>query len=186
MIIMAGSCAPTTGKQIDWIKEKGFEPIRIDTVKLIEPESRNGEMERVTRQAGKILSDGKNVVIFTAVGPGDPAIRTTKDKMHELQLPEGSTSEGISKAQGKILLEILSNTGNVPRVVVAGGDTSGYVSLELGIHALEVLMPIAPCAPLCLAHSKDPRFDGMEISLKGGQNGKARYFESVFEGTALE
>ncbi len=186
MIIMAGSCAPTTGKQIEWIQKKGFEPIRIDTVNLIDADNRDVEMERVISLAVKLLRQGKNAVIYSAIGPADTAIQATKDKMKDLSLPEEATSEGISKAQGKILLEILNNSKTLPRVVVAGGDTSGYVSLELGIHALEVLVPIAPGAPLCLAHSKDSRFDGMEISLKGGQNGKAGYFESVFEGKALE
>lgn len=186
MVIMAGSCAPTTGKQIEWITEKGFEPIRIDTVKLVDPGQKQTEMDRIIEKAVSLLSSKKNPVIYTALGPGDQAIEMTKEKMRELGLPEGASADGISRAQGKMLLHILQNTESIPRVVVAGGDTSGYVSLELGIHALEVLVPIAPGAPLCLAHSNNTRFDGMEISLKGGQNGKSRYFESVFEGLALE
>ena len=186
MIIMAGSCSPTTGKQIQWIEKAGFKPIRIDTSRLIDTKNKNSEIDRVISQTDILLRQGENVVVFTAKGPSDPAIQKTKNKMRELSLPEGATSDGISKAQGKILLEILKTLEKLPRVVVAGGDTSGYVSLELGIHALEVLVPIAPGAPLCLAHSNDPQFDGMEISLKGGQNGKERYFESVFEGKALE
>jgi uncharacterized protein YgbK (DUF1537 family) len=69
-------------------------------------------------------------------------------------------------------------------VTVAGGDTAGFVSRQLGIYALEVLVPIAPGAPLCVAHAKDKRYDGLEICLKGGQNGTKRYFEFVQQGKA--
>jgi uncharacterized protein YgbK (DUF1537 family) len=55
----------------------------------------------------------------------------------------------------------------------------------MGIYALEVRIPVAPGAPLCTAHSTNPSFDGMEISLKGGQNGNSRYFESILKGKKL-
>jgi uncharacterized protein YgbK (DUF1537 family) len=67
---------------------------------------------------------------------------------------------------------------------VAGGDTSGYSALQLGIYALEMAIPIAPGAPLCRASSDQSQFDGLEISLKGGQNGQANYFEQIRRGQA--
>ena len=69
---------------------------------------------------------------------------------------------------------------------MCGGDTSGHVSRALGIHALETLMPIAPGAPLCYAHSKDSAFDGLEISLKGGQNGTKTYIQSILAGKNID
>ena len=72
------------------------------------------------------------------------------------------------------------------RTVVCGGDTSGHAARALGIYALETLMPIAPGAPLCTAHSKDVRFDGLEISLKGGQNGNEKYLESILKGKSQD
>jgi len=56
------------------------------------------------------------------------------------------------------------------------------VARALDIYALETLMPIAPGAPLCTAHAKNPTFDGLQIALKGGQNGKPDYFGSVLHG----
>jgi 3-oxoisoapionate kinase len=41
---------------------------------------------------------------------------------------------------------------------------------------------MAPGAPLCLAHSSNPLFDGLQIALKGGQNGNEKYFESILLG----
>jgi 3-oxoisoapionate kinase len=56
------------------------------------------------------------------------------------------------------------------------------VSRRLGIAALEVAIPIAPGAPLCQAHADEPALHGLEIALKGGQNGSAAYFEQVPKG----
>ncbi|HRL13463.1 MAG TPA: nucleotide-binding domain containing protein, partial [Aggregatilineales bacterium] len=83
--------------------------------------------------------------------------------------------------QGLILRALLERT-TLTRVCVAGGDTCGYASKQLGIYALEAVAPVAPGAPLCRASSNLPRFDGLEISLKGGQNGVADYFVKIREG----
>ena len=71
--------------------------------------------------------------------------------------------------------ELLERT-QLRRVVIAGGDTSSYATQELGLYALEMLAELTPGAPLCRGYSHDPRFDGLEIALKGGQMGKAEYF----------
>ena len=102
----------------------------------------------------------------------------------ELNL-EKPVGELIAGEQGNILKNLL-RLSKIRRIVVAGGDTSGYVARALGITALEILMPIAPGAPLCTAHSSDQEFDGLEISLKGGQNGNEKYFESILEGRKLD
>jgi uncharacterized protein YgbK (DUF1537 family) len=61
-------------------------------------------------------------------------------------------------------------------VVVAGGDTSSYATQELGLYGLEMLTELTPGAPLCRGYSEDPRVDGLEIALKGGQMGRPDYF----------
>lgn len=47
---------------------------------------------------------------------------------------------------------------------------------------LEFLVPLGAATPLCRAGSHDPAFDGLEISLKGGQLGEIDYFERVVRG----
>jgi uncharacterized protein YgbK (DUF1537 family) len=186
MIIMAGSCAPTTRLQLEWSLEKGFEGIRIDTERLVDPASKETVITETVDKAVCLLENGVNPAIYTALGPDDPAIGKTNDVLSRLGLKDSGSSEHIASTQGIMLKRILEGVKERIRVVVAGGDTSGHVSRALEITALETLVPIAPGAPLCLAHSSDSRFDGMEISLKGGQNGKKRYFESILEGKALE
>ncbi|MGK7393648.1 MAG: four-carbon acid sugar kinase family protein [Candidatus Cyclobacteriaceae bacterium M3_2C_046] len=183
-VIMAGSAAPTTKSQIEWVISLGFEALRVDTEALVDPQTKNAEFSRLEKAALNALSRNQSVIIFAALGPDDPVIEQTKNKILELNL-SGGTGELIARVQGELLKNILK-LSKVKRVVVAGGDTSGYVARSLGIYALETLMPIAPGAPLCTAHSHDPDFDGLEISLKGGQNGNEKYFEAIMEGHKIE
>ena len=181
LIVVGGSCSPTTQQQLDWVIARGFVDIRINAEQLVDPTTAPHETARVQRQVLDALSEGKSVVFYTAKGPDDPAINAVRSRRASLGKSQPSTSELLAGAQGQIVKEVLERCGK-KRVVVAGGDTSGYVARALGIYALETLMPIAPGAPLCTAHSRTPAFDGLEISLKGGQNGQEEYFESILRG----
>ncbi len=184
IIVISGSGAPTTGKQLDWVLKKDFEDIRIDTIKLVDPKYTAIEEKRVSEKAFAALKKGKSIVIYTAKGAEDPAIKATKETLLKLGLSDKSTSILLGTTQGNILKQLLTKFGKI-RTVICGGDTSGYVSKALGIYALETLIPISPGAPLCLVHSKNKLFDGLEIALKGGQNGAYNYIESIKEGTEV-
>ena len=112
-------------------------------------------------------------------------IIATRHELKPLRLEADSVSQHLGISQGNILKEILLKAGSI-RTVVCGGDTSGHVSRALNIHALETLMPISPGAPLCYAHSKNENFDGLEISLKGGQNGSETYIQSIKQGKNID
>jgi len=70
---------------------------------------------------------------------------------------------------------------DLQRVIISGGDTSGFVTSNLDIYGLEVLDSIAPGAPLCLAYSERAKFDRLEIALKSGQLGGPAFFEKVYQ-----
>ena len=65
------------------------------------------------------------------------------------------------------------------RIAVIGGDTSGHVAQSLGITALEMIAPLAPGSPLCVAHSSRPEVEGIEITFKGGQVGHDNFFGTL-------
>lgn len=182
ILVMAGSAAPTTRDQIDWCISQGFHPIRINTPRAVDPEYTRKEEQRIVRETLIALGEGNSVVIYSALGPDDPEIAKTKVVLDELKK---SDRGALASFQGITMKKILGKN-RLKRVVVAGGDTSGYVSRALEINALEVRIPVAPGAPLCTAHSNIQAFDGMEISLKGGQNGNRRYFESILKGKKLD
>ncbi len=180
MISITGSAAPSTHNQIEWAIQNGFEGIRMKTEAIVHPDQKAAEVQRIETKALQALGTGKSIVIYSTLGADDPAIERTRQVMKTLKLKQTS-SELLAGTQGEILKSLLGQT-DVRRVAVAGGDTSGYVARALDIYALETLMPIAPGAPLCTAHAKNPTFDGLQIALKGGQNGKPDYFNSILHG----
>lgn len=183
IVVMCGSAAPTTMRQIEWALANGYAGIRLDTLRLVDPAQCERAREDVIQTALEGLGQGRNVVMYTALGPDDPAIAQTRNYINELATSAASISASLGKQQGLILRTILERTG-LKRACVAGGDTSGHVAHQLGISALEVLTPIAPGAPLCRASSREGQFDGLQISFKGGQNGGMDYFGAIQRGHA--
>ena len=181
MMVIAGSCSPVTGNQIAHLEKLGHKGIRMDTMALISGDA-SREKERVIRLALASIEIGVIPIIYSARGHDDPSINETRAEMKRKGI--FNAAEVLAGAQGEIAARVLPKTGKI-RIAVAGGDTSGYVSRALEINALELLTPIAPGAPLTTAHSKNKAFDGLEIALKGGQNGNEKYFESILKGELL-
>ncbi len=184
VIAIAGSAAPGTARQIECALDLGFTDIRLDTVAVLDRATRDHEINRVVAAAVQSVRQDRSPLVYAARGPEDPNLARTNVRA------SGGTGVGpragtvIAAAQGEILRRLLADVGP-QRVVVAGGDTSGFAARALRIHALEMACPIAPGAPLCRAHVADPALRGLEIALKGGQNGNERYFESILRGEVL-
>lgn len=173
-LVVSGSCAQTTADQILHVEKLGFHCIRLQVRDLFSPANSQMEIERVRDEALIALREGKNTVVFSALGPDDPMVKSALAQQHaQPQLIATSQAWITSKIVGAFHLK---------RLVTAGGDTSGYILKALGIHALEFTNVLAPGAPLCTAHSKNPRVDGIEIAIKGGQNGNVRYMEFAQRG----
>jgi uncharacterized protein YgbK (DUF1537 family) len=164
LLVVSGSCSVATERQLRYAIENGYETIPIEPADLINGvhDTRKQALDR----ALTALANGRDTVLYTALGaPAAPA--------HGDQL-------GI--ALGNLLRELLDRGASLPtpigRVVVCGGDTSSHAVQQLGIYALTWAANIAPGGPLCRAHSDGP-LDGLEIVLKGGQVGKANFFDLV-------
>jgi uncharacterized protein YgbK (DUF1537 family) len=176
LLVISGSASPMTATQIQWASEHGFESIRAPAEELCRPQATEAASRALFERALASLSAGKSVVIYSASGPDDPSIRTTREGLASSSgASSGNTAKLLGSALGRIARDLLARTG-LRRVVVAGGDTSSYATQELKLYGLEMLAELTPGAPLCRGYSEDPRFDGLEIALKGGQMGKADYF----------
>lgn len=183
MIVMSGSAAPGTRDQIHYALDRGFTEIRLDTAALIDPETADSTRAATVQQALDVLSSGSSPLLYAALGPDDPAIMATRQRGEAVGLASHVVGQRLGEQQGAITKALLE-ASNVRRVCIAGGDTSGYTSHQLGIYALQAIQTIAPGAPLCRARSSDLHFDGLEISLKGGQNGGVDYFTALRNGQA--
>lgn len=174
ILVVSGSCAQTTADQIMHVEKSGFYCIRLRVSKLFSPDHSQYEMERVRDKALIALRKGKSTVVFSALGPDDPMVKSTLGQQH-------AQPQLIATCQAWITSKIME-AFPLKRLVTAGGDTSGYILKALGIHALEFTNVLAPGAPLCTAHAENPRVDGIEIAIKGGQNGNVRYMEFAQKG----
>ncbi len=166
LIVVSGSCSPETERSIRWAISHGFEGIRLDVARVAAGETESAR-KQVVKEALRVLVAGRSVVVYSALGPGDLYAADAAPGLRQL----------LGQELGGILRELLEGSG-VRRAVVAGGDTSGYASRELGIYALQAIAPMTPGSPLCRA-SADSQLDGLQIVLKGGQRGGERFFEDV-------
>jgi uncharacterized protein YgbK (DUF1537 family) len=94
---------------------------------------------------------------------------------------KAQASERIGMALAEIMRRLLDQTA-LRRIVVAGGDSSGAVASHLGVQALTVSAGMAPGVPLCRVWSDNPRRDGLEMALKGGQLGAPSFYGDVRAG----
>jgi uncharacterized protein YgbK (DUF1537 family) len=179
--VISGSAAPQTAAQCRWAMDHGFVGIRLDSTALIDSNRADSARHNALSQALDGLRAGKSVLLYSALGPDDPAIPATKTALATSGFDPQQVSAHLGTQQGMLLRELLENHP-LRRVCVSGGDTCGYAARQLGIYALELVMPIAPGSPLCRARSHRQAFDGLEISLKAGQVGKPDYFGSLLSG----
>ncbi|MFC4600966.1 four-carbon acid sugar kinase family protein [Cohnella hongkongensis] len=181
LLVVSGSCSPVTEKQIAEALEAGFAGIRAPVHELIRPELAGEARRRLLDEARSYLLAGRSVVLYSAFGPADPSIAALRLALEDLGLRAEDSSRVLGAELGALTRTLVAEAG-LSRVLIAGGDTSGYVARELGIYALECVSALAPGAPLCRAFSSDAALDGLELVLKGGQVGGERFFERVLQG----
>jgi uncharacterized protein YgbK (DUF1537 family) len=132
-----------------------------------------------------VLAQGRSPLLHTARGPDDPRI----GRMVEALVAAGRTPGAARLEGGRLLgqrLAELTRTilqhARVPRLLLAGGDTSSLVMQALGPQALTVAARLSPGAPLCRLHGGDALAHGMQAALKGGQMGGPDFFERAWRG----
>lgn len=181
LLVMSGSCAPPTAEQIRFVLDRGFKGVRLDSPALADPATQHDARAAAVHAALDLLRAGESVVLYTALGPDDPAILQTNERMITCGLDPKTVGYQLGSQQGLILREIVEQS-DLHRFCVCGGDTCGHALTQLRIFALRMIIPIAPGSPLCRAYSDDARFDRLEIALKGGQNGAQDYLARIYYG----
>ena len=159
LLVVSGSCSPVTGSQIEYALLNGFDECCIE----IECISKNGYEQMILADALKKLSTGNSLILHA---------NGTRNKQNVVD----SSSLGIFLGR---LSRAIMEAHELPRVLIAGGDTSGLVALQLEIDALEMVAPLSPGAPVCKAISSNHHINGKEFVFKGGQLGTVDYFEKL-------
>jgi len=173
---VTGSCAPTTADQIAVAEAKGFRVIDVESAAAADKQLLEAEMVRVRKESLALLSQGHDVIVTTARGPGDPRVMRMAAAIASTGNAFRDANECLGSALGQLVSDIRHQTG-MPRIAIGGGDTSGHALTALGAEALSALAPLAPGAPVCRLHSSaQPAIDGLEVTLKGGQMGEPEFF----------
>lgn len=157
LLALVGSLSPVTRAQVELAE--GYDGVAINPARLTgEP----AYLEALRAETLARLAE-RNVMLITDKPAGSPA-ETGK----------------VAAATGTLLRAIM-NEAKVARLVIAGGDTSTLAIRSLDLWGLSYRSPCTPGAPLCRGHSDDPRLDGLDIVLKGGQMGTPDFFNRVAE-----
>lgn len=178
---VSGSCSPMSAEQLKWARKNDFEVMRLDIVQVLNDLSREQVISQLAESAINAIARDVSPIIFSAEGPDDLAVIHFDEMATQAALTRHEATEKIGHALAEIMRRILEGS-NVRRVVVAGGDSSGAVASHLAIKALTVSAGICPGVPLCRAWSDDPKRDGLEIALKGGQLGSVDFYGQVRAG----
>jgi uncharacterized protein YgbK (DUF1537 family) len=170
--VLSGSCSGINEVQIRVALENGFTGLQLDPKALIASEA---AMEDASNRAVDLLAKGVSPLLYTALGSTSAfAAQSGADSI--------AFNTRLGERLGVIFRDILRRSG-VRRAVIAGGDTSGQVTSQLGLYALSYRAALVRGCPLCLTHSDHPEFDGRELALKGGQIGGETFFSQVRAGT---
>jgi len=154
IIAICGSCSPVTAGQIKHAIDHGFVEVPL------EPEE-----EKVVERVLAALGENKSVVIHTG--------------MIEAKM----LSTSIGQALASLLRRVLT-AHRIPRLLIAGGDTSSQIARGLGIQSLEMIAPLTRGSPLCRVTAPGSPIDGLEMTFKGGQIGPVDFFSRVLHGHA--
>ncbi len=181
---VSGSCSPVTAKQIAWARTHGFSAERLDLQSVLIEKTREAELARMVALAVTAVDNGRSPLIYSAEGPDDANVTGFDAFAREAGITRSDAARRVGMALAEIMRRLL-DARPVTRVAIAGGDSSGEVASALDIAALSVSAAMSPGAPLCRAWSDNPRRDGLEIVLKGGQVGGLSFFGDVLEGKPL-
>jgi 3-oxoisoapionate kinase len=181
MVVASGSCSPVTAEQIAWARDRGFVPVPIDAARAVDEAAWATELEHAVADALGHVSRGSDPILYTALGPDDPAVARFRTAVKTAGMDESPVNARVGDGLGRAVDRIIRAAG-INRAVIAGGDTSSHAARTLSVFALTAMAPTVPGAALFKAHSEDPARAGLEIALKGGQMGSVDYFGLIKAG----
>lgn len=185
MLVLSGSVSPISAGQIDWALKNDFEEVRVTVEAIKENEVQDPIINQYASEILQHLKNGKSVILHTAKGPDDPRLAETKNWFQQngwnQQTMRTQSAQRFGKVLGKTAHKVLKEF-HIKRLVIAGGDTSGFAAKTLGIKAVEMIAPLYTGAPLCKAYAPGSPANGIEINLKGGQVGDEFYYGKLREG----
>jgi uncharacterized protein YgbK (DUF1537 family) len=158
VFILAGSLSPVTARQIGCAPS--YDRVELDVQRLARQDAEYlaGLLKHVTR----VLHGGRSVLAHTA-------------------RLEQTGRQATAAATGEFLVRLLGEA-RLGRIGIAGGDTSSHALKALAPWGLSYVGSLSAGVAVCRTHAAEPRLDGIEVMLKGGQMGPPDLFERLLHG----
>jgi len=168
-LLLAGSVSPVTAAQVAFALRTGLPGLRLEVLALLDPDTRDREVERAAAFALGQLRRGANVLVYT---PSEPETQArARDLGTALGIDPMRVGMIIAEGQAEVAARVVAQTG-LNRLLVAGGDTSSAVCRRLGLEVHRVLEEIQTGIPLSLSAGRQT----MVTVLKSGNFGTEDFF----------
>ena len=166
-ILLAGSCSRATLSQISYYQAHGGVSYRIDPVALFE---------------GRETAE--QIWGFICVHDGETVLLYSSDTAENIKKVQELGKEKIAALLEKTTAEIAERAvaHGIRRVIVAGGETSGAVTEQLGFSVYRIGASVAPGVPVM----EPVENRGIRLVLKSGNFGAEDFFEKALQMTGKE
>ena len=163
-LIISGSCADATRKQVAWMKS------RLPSWQLTADLAVAGPTEAAAQAIDWVRDTVTNdpIMIYATASPQDVA---EGQQRHGAQV-----AQDIESALAEIAATLITEFG-FTRLVIAGGETAGAVVGRLGICALEIGSEICPGVPWTQSIGQR----SIALALKSGNFGDEEFFAESLE-----
>jgi uncharacterized protein YgbK (DUF1537 family) len=159
-LVVAGSYVPRTTAQLEALfNQTGIAPLEVRVERLLDETGRAGEIERVRKEANRLLAAGRDAAVYTSrrlAGAGSP-----------------ERSLAIGQTVSDSMVAIVRGLETRPRYLLAkGGITSSDVATRgLGIQRAWVLGQILPGVPVWQS-GPESRYTGLSYVVFPGNVGE--------------
>ena len=157
VLAISASASSTTAEQINDAISQGWEdvPVSAELLQGHDPAA----VAALDRRVSAALQKGRNVIVHTTRGPGDPRYGAAKP----------ADAGYVGALIGGIATRMAA-AGLTRDIAVCGGDTSSHALIAMGVRELRVSDQFVTAGPILQAGG-DSAVAGCRLLLKGGQVG---------------
>ena len=171
LLVLSGSASLQTEIQIRRALSAGWQAHRLDVRKLLSSEAESNNYGReMAATVSRQMAEGHSVVVYTALGPDDPALLETKALLEGANLPVDHLIGMLGDFYGSLASTLIDRL-SLRRIALAGGDSSSQVMRRMKAYALDIAGTHPQGCSISRLYADDPKIAGMEVLLKAGQIG---------------
>ncbi|WP_075293063.1 four-carbon acid sugar kinase family protein [Pararhizobium arenae] len=170
LLVLSGSCAIQTGRQIDVAEKQGWALLEVNPTRLKDDSDVAQQVEALKPLIAENIARCRPTVVYTARG-------NEMDRSRFEDVPP----QLIGACYARLMIEARKEA-DVQRIVLAGGDSSSYAMRSSDASSLTIkVFDGEQHGHLC--ELMGGGLDGLEVLLKGGQVGDDDYLLRMLNGT---